>query len=64
MIVRTTKLVTNTGNTIYSSTCTIDGNTITGCQDPFPYIRRLMRKKCLRAVAMNQDGQNVTMIVK
>lgn len=64
MIVRTTKLVTTTGDTIYSSTCTIDGNTITGCQDPFPYIRRMMRKKGLRAVDMHQDGQNVTLIVK
>ena len=64
MIIRTTKLVTTTGDTIYSSTCTIDGNTITGCQDPFPYIRRMMRKNGLHTVAMNQDGQNVTLIVK
>lgn len=62
MIIRTTKVIKG-NECIYESTCKIDGNTITGCQDPFPYIKRMMRKNGLRAVGMNQDGQNVTLIV-
>lgn len=64
MIVRTTKVARANGDAIYESTCTIDGNTITGCQNPFPYIQRMMRKKGLTPIAMNQEGQNITIIVK
>lgn len=63
MITRTTKVIKATGETLYESTCTIDGNTITGCQDPFPYIKRMLRKRGLRPVDMRQNGQNVTLIV-
>ena len=64
MITRTTKVIDTTGNTIYTSTCTIDGNTITGSLNPFPYIQRMMRKRGLRAVGMQEDGQNITITVK
>ena len=64
MTIRTTKVIKASGETIYESTCTINGNTITGCQNPFPYIKRMMRKHGLTAIAMNEDGQNITMIVK
>ena len=64
MITRTTSVRTETGKTIYANTCTIDGNTITGCQNPFPYIKRMMSKKGLKPIAMHEDGQNVTIIVK
>lgn len=64
MIIRTTKVAYENGKTVYESTCTIDGNTITGCQDPFPYIKRMMRKNRLTPINMIQNGQNVTIIVK
>ena len=64
MIIRTTKVETVTGNTIYESTCTIDGNTITGCQNPFPYIQRKLKKLHMHTVDMKKDGQNVTLIVR
>ena len=64
MIKRTTKVITETGKTIYESTCTIDGNTITGCQDPFPYINRKLRKMGLHPFKMSEDGNNVTLIVR
>lgn len=64
MIVRTTKVISTTNDVIYESTCTIDGNVITGCQDPFPYIRRMLRKRGLRPVQMLEEGRNVTLIVK
>lgn len=61
---RTTKVITATGETIYESTCTIDGNTITGCQNPFPYIKRMTRKRGLTIIGMNENGQDITLIVK
>lgn len=64
MIIRTTKVITATGENIYESTCTIDGNTITGCQDPFPYIKRMMRKRGLTPIAMNENGNDITITVK
>ena len=64
MIKRTTKVITETGKTIYESTCTIDGSTFTGCIDPFPYINRKLRKMGLRPFKMAEDGNNVTLIVR
>ena len=64
MITRTTKVSKSTGETIYESTCTIKGNTITGCQNPFPYIKRMMRKRNLTAVNMIENGNDITIIVK
>lgn len=61
---RTTKVITATGETLYESTCTINGNTITGCQNPFPYIRRMTRKRGLTIIDMREDGQNITLTVK
>lgn len=65
MIIRTTKVINaKTNKTIYESTCTIDGNKITGCQNPFPYINRIIRKSSLRIVDMVEDGQNITLYAR
>lgn len=64
MIIRTTKVLATTNEEIYSSTCTIDGNTITGTQDPFPYIFRKLRKMGLRIYKMDEDGFNVTLYAR
>ena len=64
MINRTTAMVhADTNETLYKSVCTIDGNKITGSLNPFPYIKRIMKRKGLRPVKMFEDGQNVTIYV-
>lgn len=61
---RTTKVNTMNGETIYESTCTIIENTITGGQNPFPYIKRMLRKRGLHIIDMLENGQDITLIVK
>lgn len=62
---RTTKVIhAETGKTLYESTCTINGNSITGCQNPFPYLKRIVRKHGLTIIGMNENGQDITLIVK
>lgn len=58
MIIRTTKVIhADDGNTIYESTCTIDGNNITGPINPFPYIQRKLKKLHLHTVIQDEPTE-------
>ena len=68
MITRTHKLVhADNGETLYESTCTMDGNVIKGCINPFPYMNRKMHKLNLHVVKMSEtkgDNATITLFVK
>ena len=59
MIKRTHKIIhAVTGEVMYTSECTIDGNKTTGCINPFPYMQRKMHKLGVRPVSMKETVNN------
>ena len=62
---RTTKVIhADTAETLYTSTCTLDGNTVTGSINPFPYINRMLRRRGLRVVNLTTENDTLTIFAR
>ena len=63
MIKRTHRIVKD-NRTMYETTCTINGNEITGSVNPFPYMKRFMKKHNLTVMSMSEENNVCTLYVK